>query len=71
LRSGAVSIGGQLEIRELKLEHHIGSWCSVVFEFNSLIGADHKRPFVGVSQGTVLGFGDGFGAILRGTVAKR
>ena len=31
----------------------------------------HNRPFVGVSQGTVLGFGDGFGAILRGTVAKR
>ena len=30
----------------------------------------HKRPFVGVSQGTVLGFGDGFGAILRGTVSK-
>ena len=26
---------------------------------------------MGVSQGTVLGFGDGFGAILRGTVAKR
>ena len=31
----------------------------------------HKRPFVGVSQGSVLGFGDGFAAILRGTVAKR
>ena len=30
----------------------------------------HKRPFVGLSQGTVLGFGDAFGAILRGTVAK-
>ena len=26
---------------------------------------------MGVSQGTVLGFGDGFGAMLRGTVAKR
>ena len=31
---------------------------------------NQKRPFVGVSQGTVLGFGDGFGAIVRGTVAK-
>ena len=31
---------------------------------------DHKRPYVGVSQGTVLGFGDGFGAILWETVAK-
>ena len=30
----------------------------------------HKRPFVGVSQGTVLGFGDGFGAILWENVAK-
>ena len=30
----------------------------------------HKRPYVGVSQGTVLGFGDGFGAILWETVAK-
>jgi len=34
-------------------------------------GPLHKRPFVGVFQVTVLGFGDGFGAILRGTVAKR
>jgi len=32
--------------------------------------AYHKRPYVGVSQGTVLGFGDGFGAILWETVAK-
>ena len=32
---------------------------------------NHKRPFVGLSQGTVLGFGDGLGAILRGKVAKR
>ena len=32
--------------------------------------ACHKRPYVGVSQGTVLGFGDGFGAILWRTVAK-
>ena len=32
--------------------------------------AIHKRPYVGVSQGTVLGFGDGFGAILWETVAK-
>jgi hypothetical protein len=30
----------------------------------------HKRPYVGVSQGTVFGFGDGFGAILWETVAK-
>ena len=30
----------------------------------------HKRPFVGVSQGTLLGFGDGFGAILWDTVAE-
>ena len=30
----------------------------------------HKRPYVGVSQGTVLGFGDGFGAILWETVAN-
>jgi len=34
-------------------------------------GSPHKRPFVGVSQGTILGVGDGFGAILRGTVAKK
>ena len=26
-----------------------------------ILGSSHKRPFVGVSQGTVLGFGDGFG----------
>ena len=36
-----------------------------------LVLAAHKRPYVGISQGTVLGIGDGFGAILRGTVAKR
>ena len=30
----------------------------------------HKRPFVGLSLGTVLEFGDGFGVILRGTVAE-
>ena len=30
----------------------------------------HKRPYVGVSQGTVLGFGDGFGAILWEIVTK-
>ena len=30
----------------------------------------HKRPYVGVSQGTVLGFGDGFGAILWVTFDK-
>ena len=32
--------------------------------------AIHKRPYVGVSQGTVLGFGHGFGAVLWETVAK-
>jgi hypothetical protein len=34
------------------------------------VARSHIRPFVGVSQGTVLRFGDSLGAILRRTVVK-
>jgi hypothetical protein len=60
-------VGAPLSAPPARIPAPLQKACTI---FRCVQFGTHKRPYVGVSQGTVLGFGDGFGAILWQTVAK-